>query len=188
MEGLNAKVENVDPKIETLKMGIGTEETGPRQGELSCHGPLPVIAIGKRELTFEPHSTQDLRALNDAELLWDLRDPPSGASAPLTTPLGNANPPALRNPDLHVTQIGSRDLRATDALTRTPQALGPDRLTRTGPASIEGSSRPRPHPPGCERSLDRAPRPKAAKLRDGGKDRASGGREKWGRESLCSIA
>ena len=45
--------------------------TGPK-----CHGPLPIVTHGEKELTFEPHSTQDLEALGDAGLLWDARCPP----------------------------------------------------------------------------------------------------------------
>ena len=35
---------------------------------------LPTVAIGKHDLSFESHSIQDLGALADAELLWDVRD------------------------------------------------------------------------------------------------------------------
>ena len=34
---------------------------------------LPMVAIGKHNLSFESHSIQDLDALADAELLWDVR-------------------------------------------------------------------------------------------------------------------
>ena len=34
---------------------------------------LPTVAIGKHDLSFEAHSIQDLDALADAELLWDVR-------------------------------------------------------------------------------------------------------------------
>ena len=34
---------------------------------------LPMVAIGKHDLSFESHSVQDLGALADAELLWDVR-------------------------------------------------------------------------------------------------------------------
>ena len=34
---------------------------------------LPTVAIGKHDLLFESHSIQDLGALADAELLWDVR-------------------------------------------------------------------------------------------------------------------
>ena len=34
---------------------------------------LPTVAIGKHDLPFESHSIQDLDALADAELLWDVR-------------------------------------------------------------------------------------------------------------------
>ena len=44
---------------------------------LRCHGPLPIVNIGTKELTFEPHSTQDLEALADVNLLWDARCSPA---------------------------------------------------------------------------------------------------------------
>ena len=34
---------------------------------------LPTVAIGRHDLSFESHSIQDLDALADAELLWDVR-------------------------------------------------------------------------------------------------------------------
>ena len=34
---------------------------------------LPTVAIGKHDLSFESHSIQDLDALADVELLWDVR-------------------------------------------------------------------------------------------------------------------
>ena len=34
---------------------------------------LPTVAIGKHDLSFESHSKQDLDALADVELLWDVR-------------------------------------------------------------------------------------------------------------------
>ena len=34
---------------------------------------LPMVAIGKHDLSFESHSIQDLDALADVELLWDVR-------------------------------------------------------------------------------------------------------------------
>ena len=34
---------------------------------------LPTVAIGKHDLSFETHSIQDLDALVDAELLWDVQ-------------------------------------------------------------------------------------------------------------------
>ena len=33
---------------------------------------LPMVAIGKYDLSFESHSIQDLNALADVELLWDV--------------------------------------------------------------------------------------------------------------------
>ena len=57
--------------------------------ECSCHGsasghrssldqavipPLPTVMIGKRDVSMEAHSVQDLEALSDAFLLWDVRD------------------------------------------------------------------------------------------------------------------
>ena len=34
---------------------------------------LPMVAIGKHDLSFESHSIQDLDVLADVELLWDVR-------------------------------------------------------------------------------------------------------------------
>ena len=34
---------------------------------------LPMVAIGKHDLSFESHSIQDLDVLADIELLWDVR-------------------------------------------------------------------------------------------------------------------
>ena len=34
---------------------------------------LPTVTIGKHDLSFESHSIQDLDALADVELLWDVR-------------------------------------------------------------------------------------------------------------------
>ena len=36
--------------------------------------PLPTVVIGKRDLSLGAHSVQDLGALADAVLLWDIRD------------------------------------------------------------------------------------------------------------------
>lgn len=36
--------------------------------------PLPTVVIGKRDISMEAHSVQDLEALSDAVLLWDVRD------------------------------------------------------------------------------------------------------------------
>lgn len=38
-------------------------------------GRLTIVPIGKRGLTFDAHSVQNLLAPVDAELLWDIRDP-----------------------------------------------------------------------------------------------------------------
>ena len=35
---------------------------------------LPTVVIGKRDLSFEAHSVQNLEALADVALLWDIRD------------------------------------------------------------------------------------------------------------------
>ena len=35
---------------------------------------LPTVAIGKHDLSFESHSIQDVDALADVVLLWDVRD------------------------------------------------------------------------------------------------------------------
>ena len=54
-----------------------------------CHGPardhassldqpaiprLPTIEIGKRDVSLEAHSIQDLEELADVAMLWDIRD------------------------------------------------------------------------------------------------------------------
>ena len=49
--------------------------------EGNCHGPLPIITLGKRELTFQPHSIQDLEAMGDVGLLWDARHPPGSTGS-----------------------------------------------------------------------------------------------------------
>ena len=72
-----------------------------------CHGPLPIVSIGTKELTFEPHSTQDLEALADVNLLWDARCSPacetsgcvSFGNPELATPRRNTrNPNPARPP------------------------------------------------------------------------------------------
>ena len=71
-----------------------------------CHGPLPVVAIGRKELTWEPYSTQDLEALSDVGLLWDTRYPPGCAgsrnleprSPTPGIPLPQPYPVGVRNP------------------------------------------------------------------------------------------
>lgn len=35
---------------------------------------LPTVEIGKRDLSLEAHSVQDLEAVADVPLLWDVRD------------------------------------------------------------------------------------------------------------------
>ena len=45
-------------------------------GRGNCRGPLPIITLGREELTFEPHSTQDLEALGDMGPLWDAKCSP----------------------------------------------------------------------------------------------------------------
>ena len=63
------------------------DDKAPAMGHRSSHGSrapvttptatsiakLPMVAIGKHDLLFESHSIQDLDALADAELLWDVR-------------------------------------------------------------------------------------------------------------------
>ena len=36
--------------------------------------PLPTVEIGERDLALEARSVQDLEALGDVALLWDIRD------------------------------------------------------------------------------------------------------------------
>ena len=58
-------------------------------GVMHCHGPaqdhasspgqpaiprLPTIEIGKRDVSLEAHSIQDLEELADVAMLWDVRD------------------------------------------------------------------------------------------------------------------
>ena len=43
--------------------------------------PLPTIVIGKRDLTMEADSVQDLEALADVLLLWDQRDKASAVES-----------------------------------------------------------------------------------------------------------
>ena len=60
-----------------------------REGEGDCHGPtrdhafslgqpaiprLPTIEVGKRDVSLEAHSIQDLEELADVAMLWDIRD------------------------------------------------------------------------------------------------------------------
>ena len=57
-----------------------------------CHGRPPTVAIGKRELTFDPPQRA---ALGGAELLWEVRDPPvepAEASVPLATLVAGLGP------------------------------------------------------------------------------------------------
>ena len=45
----------------------------PTARPTSTPAALPTVVIGKRDLSLEAHSVQDLEALADARLLWDLR-------------------------------------------------------------------------------------------------------------------
>ena len=130
-----------------------------------CHGPLPIVNIGTKELTFEPHSTQDLEALADVYLLWDTRCSPA-CEASGCAGIGNPKPrcrtpehpqpqprsPAqecLRNPepglDLQTLARSQADRLREPSLTKTPLALGSEdpggqpRVTNT-----EESTRRRP--------------------------------------------
>ena len=52
------------------KAPITTPATMPTTTSIA---KLPTVAIGKHDLSFESHSIQDLDALADAELLWDVQ-------------------------------------------------------------------------------------------------------------------
>ena len=103
-----------------------------------------MVTIGTKELTFEPHSTQDLEALADVNLLWGDRDSPeckasgcasNGSLKPrypaLEHPQPQPRPPAhkcLRNPepglDLQPLTRTQADRLGEPPLPRTPLALG----------------------------------------------------------------
>ena len=92
----------------------------------SCHGPLPLDAIGKKELAFGPHSAQDLEALGDADLLRSVKCPPG------YTRNGNLGPhaPAPRTPQPQPCEPGA-------ARTRNP-----------GPRLERGIPQPQPRQQG----------------------------------------
>ena len=52
------------------KTPVTTPATTPAATSIA---KLPTVAIGKHDLSFESHSLQDLDALVDVELLWDVR-------------------------------------------------------------------------------------------------------------------
>ena len=52
------------------KAPVTTPATTPAATSIA---KLPTVAIGKHDLSFESHSIQDLDALADGELLWDVR-------------------------------------------------------------------------------------------------------------------
>ena len=92
-----------------------------------CHGPLPIITLGKRELTFEPHSTQDLEALGDVGLLWDARYPPR------STGCGNLEPrsPTPEGPQPQAYQLDAECIRNLEP------RLDPQPLTRSQANRLE---------------------------------------------------
>ena len=97
---------------------------------IGCNGPLPVVTIGRKELTWEPHSTQDLEALSDVWLLWDARHPPGCAgsrnleprSPTPGTPLPQPYPAGTRNPEprLEPEAPQPQTRRQADRLKRPP--------------------------------------------------------------------
>ena len=67
----------------------GTAGNAPAEEPRVCHGParghalslgqpavprLPTIEVGKRDVSLEAHSIQDLEELADVAMLWDVRD------------------------------------------------------------------------------------------------------------------
>ena len=110
-----------------------------------CHGSLPIITLGKRELTFEPHSTQDLEALGDVGLLWDAWRPPGSTGSenlqPRNPAPGDAQPQPCQ-PDAGCIRnlkprLGPQPLTRSQTnrlekplFTKTPLALGKEDLGR----------------------------------------------------------
>ena len=60
---------SVDDKA-PVTMPATTAATTPTTTSIA---KLPMVAIGKHDLSFESHCIQDLDALADAELLWNVR-------------------------------------------------------------------------------------------------------------------
>ena len=109
-----------------------------------CHGPLPIVTLGEKELTFEPHSTQDLEALGDVGLLWNARCSPECDSPECTgskslrphNPAPEAPQPQPCQPDAErirnlKPRLDPQPLTRSQAnrlekplLTKTPLALG----------------------------------------------------------------
>ena len=104
---LIAEKHTICPLYRTRSRGRGL------QCPIIYHGCLPIIAIGRREPTFDAHSVQDLQALNDAELLWDIEEPPPEASVPLATLVAGLGP---RNPNPAPTATDPECPRITNAL------------------------------------------------------------------------
>ena len=76
----NLTVENCQgPSLDNVKalaMGHGSslDDTTPVTTPAATSiAKLPTVAIGKHDLSFESHSIQNLDALADVELLWDVR-------------------------------------------------------------------------------------------------------------------
>ena len=125
-----------------------------------CHGPLPVVTLGKKELTFEPHSTQDLEALGDVGLLWNARCSP-GCGSPGCADIKNLEPhdPAPK-------ALQPQPCQPVTACTRNPgprlepEALQPlprqqaDRLKRP-PRTEPPLVSPRPGMPKQQATTDR---------------------------------
>ena len=117
-----------------------------------CHGPLPIVNIGTKELTFEPHSTQDLGALADVNLLWNARCSPA-CKASGCVGIGNPKP---RYPTPQHPQPQPRS-PAQECLCKPRPGLGlqtlarseADRLGEPSPAGTPlalGSKDPRSQP------------------------------------------
>ena len=101
--------------------------TGARPlGRGNCHGPLPIVSIGTKELTFEPHSTQDLEALADVDLLWDARCSPACKTSGCVS-IGNPEPrhPAPEHPQPQPRSPAQKCLRNPEP------GLDPRTLTRS---------------------------------------------------------
>ena len=143
---------------ELRRRGLGVDSLAgarPLEGG-NCHGPLPVVTIGRRELTWEPNSTQDLEALSDVGLLWDARHPPECAGSRNLGPhsptpgtlLPQPYPAGTRNPEPRLEPEAPQPLtrRQADRLKRPPLvdpplALGPQ-CPNGGPGWWAASNRP----------------------------------------------
>ena len=145
------------------RMNLGPGGSQPIMHD--CHAPLPIVTIGTKELTFESHSTQDLEALADVNLLWNARCSSERESSGC---LGNGSlnprhatpehpqpqprPPAqecLRNPepglDLQPLTRSQANRLEEPPLSKAPLALGKkDPGGQPWVASPEESARRRP--------------------------------------------